>query len=88
MTEITTAEFDRRFDEGDELEEFLDLEHPVVRKATPTRLVITPPEWLVQFLDEEATRRGIARKAIINTALVEWADEQRERAHRLETLSA
>ena len=84
MTSISAEEFDRRFDDGEELDEFLDSDNPVIHRAskTPTRIVITPPEWLVEFLDEEAARRGIARKAVINTALVEWSDEQRERAAR------
>lgn len=36
-----------------------------------------------QRLDAEAARRGTARKAVINKALVEWSDEQRERASRI-----
>lgn len=83
MKSISTDEFDRRFDEGEELDEYLDMDAPVVHKATPSRIVITPPAWLVDYLDEEAERRGIARKAVINTALVEWSDEQRERANRI-----
>ena len=82
MKSISTEEFDRRFDEGEELDEFLDSEHPVVHKAKP-RVVLNPPEWLLAFYDAEAERRGIARKAVMNTALVEWADEQRERAKRI-----
>ena len=81
MTSISTEEFDRRFDEGEGLEECLDMEHPVVQRAkVPSHILITLPEWLVLALDAEAERRGIARKALINTVLVEWVDEQQERA--------
>lgn len=86
MRSISTEEFDRRFDDGDDLEEYLDMEHPVVRKAKP-RVVLTPPEWVIEFYDAEAKRRGVARKAVMNTALVEWADAQRERELRLAALS-
>lgn len=35
---------------------------------------VVMPSWLVAVLDDEAERRGVTRKAIINTVLVEWAD--------------
>ena len=71
MTAISTEEFDRRFDEGEDLEEYMDTDHVVVREAATHRLVITPPEWVVRKLDAEAERCGIPRKALINTILVE-----------------
>ncbi len=84
MSVISTEEFDRRIDDGEDMEEFLDMEHPIIHKAGKTpRVVLNPPEWLVEFYDAEAKRRGIARKAAMNTALVEWADQQREREARL-----
>jgi len=33
MSAISTEEFDRRVDEGEDMEEFLDMEHPIVHKA-------------------------------------------------------
>lgn len=64
MSAITTEEFDRRIDDGEDMEEFLDMEHPIVHKASKTpRVVLNPPAWLLKFYDAEAARRGIARKA-------------------------
>lgn len=74
MTAISTEEFDRRFDEGEDLEEYMDTDHVVVREAATHRLVITPPEWVVKRLDAEAERCGIPRKSLINTILVNWVD--------------
>lgn len=83
MSDISTDEFDRRFDDGESMEGYLDTAHAVVRHGKSSNVVVTLPGWLMTFLDEEAARRGVARKAIINTALVEWADNQRERARRI-----
>lgn len=83
MSAIATDEFDHLVDEGADVEEFLDMEHPIVHKAKNPRVVISPPVWLLKFYDDEAERRGIARKAVLNTALVEWADQQRERERAL-----
>lgn len=85
MNAISTDEFDRRIEDGEDMDEFLDMDHPIIHKAKPSRVVITPPEWLLEFYDGEAERRGIARKAVLNTALVEWADQQREREKTLAT---
>lgn len=81
MTAISTEEFDRRFDEGEDLEEYMDTDHVVVREAATHRLVITPPEWVVRKLDAEAERCGIPRKALINTILVNWADNHPQDTH-------
>ena len=84
MRAISTEEFDRSVDEGEDMEEFLDMEHPIVHKANKNpRVILNPPAWLLEFYDAEAKRRGIARKAAMNTALVEWADQQREREMKL-----
>ncbi len=79
MTSISAEEFDRRFDDGEGMEEYLDMEHPVVHRASPSRVVITPPDQVVAALDAEAERRGVSRRAVINTALYEWLREERRR---------
>ena len=33
MSAISTEEFDRRVDEGEDMEEFLDMDHPIIHKA-------------------------------------------------------
>lgn len=76
--EITSDEFDRRFDEGEDVDEYVDFEAATMSAPDvtgPRQINVTLPGWLVEALDVEAERRGIARKALINTALVEWTDD-------------
>lgn len=73
-----------RFDSGEDVLDYFDEASAVVEHFDKRKQIsVSVPQWLVDFLDAEADRRGIARKAVINTALVEWCDEQRERAKRI-----
>lgn len=87
---LTAEDIDRMADEGEDMTAHIrmgTISQPGLRDAEgadqPRQVNATIPAWLVQWLDAEAARRGVARKAVINTAIVEWADEQRERAARL-----
>ena len=88
---ITTEEFDKRFDAGEDVLDYVDLEHPHVQKAlvrndVQRQINISAPAWLVDLLDDEASRRGISRKAVINDWLVDRADQ--ELARRMSLASA
>lgn len=79
--EITTKEFDERFDNGEDVLDYVDLDKPVVQKAlsrndVQRQINISIPAWLVDVLDDEASRRGISRKAVINDWLVDRADQE------------
>ena len=83
IDEMTSEEFDEYFDAGGDVSTLFDggsVERPV-KDVASKQISITVPMWLVDSLDAEAERRGIARKAIINTALVEWMDALAERRH-------
>ncbi len=76
MKNTEPEELDRRFDEGDPLSELVSSEpYGFFYGKNETRQVaLSLPAWLVGVLDEEAARRGIARKALVNVILVDWAD--------------
>ena len=40
----------------------------------PRAVSLSLPDWLVRSLDQEATRRNVTRKDLINTILVKAAD--------------
>ena len=91
---LTAEDVDRMVDDGEDMTAYIRMDtirQPGLCEAEgadqPRQVNATIPAWLVQWLDGEAARRGVARKAVINTALVEWADEQRERATRLAAAS-
>jgi hypothetical protein len=49
-------------------------------KSDVRRVNLDMPEWVIQALDKEATRRGITRQALIKTWIVDKLDdESRER---------
>lgn len=75
MKKATAEELEKMFEEGADMTEYMDLDNIQHVHPHPKQINITIPMWLVDSLDEEAERRGVARKAIINTALVEWVDE-------------
>ena len=86
--ETSAEEFDRRFDNGEDISEYVDREHPVVQNAmsrndVQRQINISVPAWLVDFLDDEASRRGISRKAVINDWLVDRADQELARRRAL-----
>lgn len=79
---ISTEEFDRIFDEGEEdIMEYLDLDHAIVsRPSREVRKVnVDMPLWMVEALDAEAKRVGIGRQAVIKMWLAERLDEEARR---------
>lgn len=72
---ITAAEFDEKFDNGEDITGFLDL-----KKATVVQRVnVDFPSWMVGMLDQEAIKLNVSRQAIIKM----WIRERLDPAHRL-----
>lgn len=68
---ITAARLDAKFDRGDDVMEYFDLDRSVlVRKVN-----VDFPEWMIAALDRHARRIGINRQALIKT----WINECLER---------
>ena len=75
---LSTEEFDRIFDEGEEdVLQYCDLDKAVVSDpAFETRRVnVDFPAWVVEALDREARRIGIGRQAVIKTWIAERLDD-------------
>ncbi len=77
--EITAEELDRLFDEGGDISPYLDLAS--ARRVQPKirRFNVDLPAWAVSALDNAATRRGIARQALVKNWLIERLDKESER---------
>ncbi len=72
---ITAAEFDARFDSGEDISAYLDL-----KKATSVQRVnVDFPSWMVSLLDQEATKLNVSRQAIIKM----WLRERLDPGHRI-----
>lgn len=71
---MKASDFDRRFDEGENVTADLDLTK-VRRPAQEQRRVnVDFPAWMVQSLDREAKRLGVTRQAIIKVWIADRLD--------------
>ncbi|MGE3692924.1 MAG: CopG family transcriptional regulator [Novosphingobium sp.] len=68
---IKADEFDRRFDEGEDMADYIDWNSPRGPGFEPKRVNVDFPAWLVDRLDKEARLRGISRQALIKTLVFE-----------------
>ena len=77
-TSISAEEFDRRFDAGEELDEFLDVDNPAIVLADePRRVNFNLPGWLVDVIDREAKHLAIPRQSVVIMWLADRAKQER-----------
>jgi len=66
---------EKRFDEGAGVLDYFDSD-----KAVPIRrITLDMPEWALQNLDVEASRRGVTRQSLIKNWLIDHLDAIKER---------
>lgn len=71
---ISPEEFDRRFDDGEDMGDFIDWNSAARPNLEPKRVNVDFPQWMVAGLDREAKRRGITRQALIKMWLADRLD--------------
>ena len=69
------SEFDRAFDEGEDVTGRLDLDKARRVHYETRRVNVDFPDWMVRALDHEAHRLGVTRQALIKL----WIADQLER---------
>ncbi len=67
--------FDRKFDEGEDILEALDLSKARRPMQEQKRVNVDFPSWMVARLDREARRLGVSRQSIIKVWLSERLEE-------------
>jgi hypothetical protein len=75
---MATAEFDRRFDDGEDLSGQVDWDAARRINQEPRRVNVDFPTWMVVSLDREAGRIGVSRQALIKV----WIAERPPRSPR------
>ena len=70
---ITTAEFDAKFDAGEDLTPYMDLRNAVVVQ----KVNVDFPSWMVHMLDREALKLNVSRQAVIKMWIRERLDPTR-----------
>jgi hypothetical protein len=63
--------FDRRFDDGEDIADQLDLSRVRRVGTDPKRVNVDFPAWMVDSLDREARRLGVTRQSLIKLWLAD-----------------
>jgi len=63
--QISAEEFDRRFDNGEDITPYLDLNKASRPGRELQRVNVDFPNWMVRAMDSEASRLGVSRQALI-----------------------
>ncbi len=72
---MKASEFDKRFDDGEDVTGELDLKGARRPLREVKRVNVDFPVWMVESLDREAKRLGVTRQSVIKI----WIAERLER---------
>ncbi len=68
---MKAEEFDKKFDNGENILEYLDIEKAKRPGQEQKRVNVDFPIWMVKSLDKEAKRLGVTRQSIIKIWIAE-----------------
>ena len=71
MKTITAAELDKKFDDGEDIIEYLDMSTARRPGLEAKRVNVDFASWMVQALDREARKRGVTRQSLIKLWLAD-----------------
>lgn len=69
--QISAEEFDRMFDAGEDISEYVDWSKATRPGLKPRRVNVDFPAWMVDRLDIQAQKRGVTRQALIKMWLAD-----------------
>jgi hypothetical protein len=72
---MKATEFDAKFDQGEDITEFLDLSQTKRPGLEQKRVNVDFPTWMIEALDREAKRLGVTRQSIIKVWLAERLEQ-------------
>ncbi len=73
---MKAKEFDKKFDEGEDVSPYLDISKARRPVQDQKRVNVDFPLWMIQLLDKEAKRLGVPRQSIIKL----WVAERLKKA--------
>jgi hypothetical protein len=73
---MKASEFDKKFDNGENIIDELDVAHARRPGEETKRINVDFPAWMVVALDKEARRLGVTRQSIIKMWLAEHLQQQ------------
>jgi len=81
MKTITAKEFDKKFDNGEDISEYLDFSNAVklneFEKISTKKINVDFPEHIIKLLDE-AQKIGVTRQSIIKVWIAERLKEEQK----------
>jgi hypothetical protein len=70
-TKLKAATFDRKFDAGEKITDYLDESRARRPGIEAKRVNVDFPVWMVRSIDKEARRLGVTRQSLIKLWLAE-----------------
>ena len=77
---MKAKELDKKFDSGEDITKYLDLAKVRRPEQKQKRVNVDFPVWMIQSLDKEAKRLGVARQALIKVVIAQHLDKAGSRA--------
>ena len=71
----TVKEFDELFDSGEDISEFVDYSKGTRPNLAQKRVNLDLPVWMIEKLNKEAKRLGVARQAIMKMFLAQHLEK-------------
>ena len=68
---MKAKEFDKKFDSGESIVHYLELERAARPGQEPRRVNVDFPAWMIIRLDQEAKRLGVPRQSLIKIWIAE-----------------
>jgi hypothetical protein len=72
---MKAEEFDKKFDEDQDISEHLDLSDAERPGHISRRVNVDFPVWMIQMMDKESKRLGVTRQSIIKIWIAEKLKE-------------
>jgi hypothetical protein len=73
---MKTAEFDQKFDAGDDISEYIDPSSVIRPGLAIQRVNVDFPAWIVSSLDLQSREIGVSRQALIKLWISERLKEE------------
>ena len=74
---MKAKEFDRKFDKGEDVTQFLDMSKAERPSQEQRRVNVDFPEWVIDSLDREAKRLGVTRQSLIKVWITERIEKDK-----------
>lgn len=73
---ITATEFEEKFESGEDLTSYLDIDQALRPGLEQKRVSVDFPLWMVQKLDKVAKHLGVTRQSVIKVFISEKLKEE------------